>query len=327
MIAVMIIPTGLGFSIGGDAGDGNPACKLLAECCDTLITHPNVVNASDINEMQRNVLYVEGSCLDRFLEGHRDLWPVNILSNRILLLANKPVQTDTVDAANAARHTIGCSITVLPLETPLIMEGWVDCSRAHGKVSGLNELIKQIEPYLDAYDTIAIHSKIDVDVELIKRYFNAEVGVNPWGKVEAMVSSAVSKATNLMCAHAPMENNPDLILEHVPARMAAEAISTTYLQCVLKGLHRAPHLVPVGYRNAIHVSEVDCMISPVGCWGEAHKACREHRIPIIGVNNNRPRVKQPLPNPFDYIVANYVEAAGLLMAMRAGVTAGDLREN
>ena len=54
MIGVLIIPTGIGAEIGGHAGDGNPVAKLIASCCDKLITHPNVVNAADINEMPSN---------------------------------------------------------------------------------------------------------------------------------------------------------------------------------------------------------------------------------------------------------------------------------
>ena len=44
--AVMIIPTGVGAEIGGHAGDAGPVARLLAGACDTLITHPNVINAS-----------------------------------------------------------------------------------------------------------------------------------------------------------------------------------------------------------------------------------------------------------------------------------------
>ena len=69
MNIVLIIPTGIGAEIGGHAGDGNPVAKLFGSICDNLITHPNVVNASDINEMPENTLYVEGSILDRFLRG------------------------------------------------------------------------------------------------------------------------------------------------------------------------------------------------------------------------------------------------------------------
>ena len=49
--AVMIVPTGIGAELGGHAGDATPTARLLAGVCDKLITHPNVVNASDINEM------------------------------------------------------------------------------------------------------------------------------------------------------------------------------------------------------------------------------------------------------------------------------------
>jgi hypothetical protein len=45
--AVLLVPTGIGAEIGGHAGDATPVARLLATVCDTLITHPNVVNASD----------------------------------------------------------------------------------------------------------------------------------------------------------------------------------------------------------------------------------------------------------------------------------------
>ena len=67
--AVLVVPTGIGAEIGGHAGDATPVARLLASVCDTLITHPNVVNASDLNEMPANGLYVEGSLLSRFLMG------------------------------------------------------------------------------------------------------------------------------------------------------------------------------------------------------------------------------------------------------------------
>ena len=69
MNTVLIIPTGLGAKIGGGCGDALPVAKLVGSMSDKLITHPNVVNGADINEMPNNTLYVEGSQLDRFLNG------------------------------------------------------------------------------------------------------------------------------------------------------------------------------------------------------------------------------------------------------------------
>src|SRR5688572_28073492 len=48
---ILVVPTGIGAEIGGHAGDAGPVAKMLSVLCDNLILHPNVVNASDINEM------------------------------------------------------------------------------------------------------------------------------------------------------------------------------------------------------------------------------------------------------------------------------------
>ena len=44
----MIVPTGIGASIGGYAGDALPAARLLSCVVDRLITHPNVLNGKDV---------------------------------------------------------------------------------------------------------------------------------------------------------------------------------------------------------------------------------------------------------------------------------------
>jgi hypothetical protein len=48
---VLVVPTGVGSEIGGHAGDAMPVAALAAQVSDTLITHPNVVNGSDIMEL------------------------------------------------------------------------------------------------------------------------------------------------------------------------------------------------------------------------------------------------------------------------------------
>jgi hypothetical protein len=82
--AVFIVPTGIGAEIGGHAGDATPVVRMLAGLCDNLITHPNSVNASDLNEMTENTIYVEGSVLTRFLMGTVGLGKVR--SNRVLVI-------------------------------------------------------------------------------------------------------------------------------------------------------------------------------------------------------------------------------------------------
>ena len=83
----MLIPTGVDCAIGGHAGDATPAARLLASVCDHLVLHPNVVNASDVNEQTENCLYVEGSLICRLMMGTIGLRKVR--QNRVLLVTEE----------------------------------------------------------------------------------------------------------------------------------------------------------------------------------------------------------------------------------------------
>src|SRR5262245_16522280 len=106
---VLLVPTGINANIGGHAGDAGPVARLLAGVCDTLILHPNVVNASDINEMPANALYVEGSVICRLLMGTVGLRRVR--SNRVLVVIDRHEEiaysNAAINAVNAARACYG----------------------------------------------------------------------------------------------------------------------------------------------------------------------------------------------------------------------------
>lgn len=322
MIAVLIIPAGVGAAIGGNAGDGNPVAKLLASCCDTLITHPNVVNASDINEMPENALYVEGSFLDRFLWGEIELERVRTY-NKILVVANPPLTNETINAVSAARATIGAHVEIAVLSEPLEMIAGIKNNRASGRLCGLTSLVEDVRRH--DFDSLAIHTPIQVPRDVALSYYR-HGGINPWGGVEAKLSKAIANELDMPVAHAPLENtSPDdeelylVFKEPVGPRIAAEAISNCYLHCVLKGLHRAPQI-----GKGLSVKDVDVLISPYRCWGPPHEACAVSCIPIIFVRENT--IYGPDPHtPEHIVVENYLEAAGQLMSMRAGVTPESVR--
>lgn len=319
MNVVMIIPTGIGCEIGGHAGDATPAAKLLAACCDKLILHPNVVNASDINEMPPNALYVEGSILDRFLEGTIRLREIR--QNKILVVVNEPVCSETVNAVSAARATIGADIEILELKIPLRMEAKMDGPKAAGTVWNWQELCTQIEEY--QFDALAIATPIYCNKQRALTYFRTG-GVNPWGKVEALASRLIAESIHKPVAHAPVESDdPEMktFNEVVDPRMTAECVSIAYLHRVLKGLHKAPRVV---YDEGLSVRDVDAMVTPIGCVGRPHHACMKVGIPIIAVKENTTVLNDPMPNEF-IIVNNYLEAAGMLMTMRTGVMPASVR--
>ena len=316
MNVVLIVPTGIGCEIGGHAGDANPVAKLIGKCCDKIITHPNVVNASDINEMPNNTLYVEGSILDRFLRG--EIYLKEVFYNKILLVVNKPFIPDTINAMNAARMTIGANIEIIELDTTLQMIGFYKDCKASGKVDGWMELCEQVSEY--DFDALAIQSYIKIDKKTKLNYLR-NGGVNPWGGIEAIASKLIADKIDKPVAHSPFtdwsKREDDLcdFFEIVDPRMAAEMVSVTYLHCILKGLHKAPR---IDYDNGLSVDNVDFLISPIDCVGEPHQACLNAGIPVIAVRENKSVLKDSMPPEF-IIVDNYIEAAGLLMAYKAGI--------
>ncbi len=336
---VFLVPTGIGAEIGGHAGDATPAARLLAEACDRLILHPNVVNASDINEMPSNSLYVEGSVIARLMMGTVGLVPAR--ANRLLVIIDDHRDDFFVNAAinavNAARASCGFICTgIVKLSPSLVMEaGFNPIGTASGKILGLERLFKILEEQQGQYDAVAISSVISVPHEFHQGYFDAAGDmVNPWGGVEAMLTHAISDRFNVPSAHCPMFESREIANMEpgvVDPRMAAEAISLTFFQCVLKGLHKSPRIVmkPSG-SGVISARDVSCLVIPDGCVGLPTLAALEQGIRVVAVRENANLMKNNLeilpwrPGQL-HIVENYWEAAGVLCALRAGIDPGAVR--
>lgn len=310
MNVVMIIPTGIGAEIGGHAGDGNAAARLLASVSETLLVHPNIVNASDINEMTDNMLYVEGSILDRFLDGKINLKRVK--SNRILVATNSPLDCNLVNSVSAARVTLGIDAFIVVLDKPLRMLATkAENGSATGKVLGWEEVVEQVNKY--DFDALAISSLIEVDNEVAFDYIRTG-GVNPWGGVEAVASKLIANALNKPVAHAPIDSDVFKDFnEIVEPRLSAETVSVSYIHCVLKGLHKAPRI-----GGPLSVADVDCLVSPDSCYGFPHQACERNDVPVIVVRENKTCLNNKMPDHFIF-VENYLEAAGVIIAMREGI--------
>lgn len=336
--AVMLIPTGVDCAIGGHAGDATPAARLLASVCDNLVLHPNVVNASDINEQAENCLYTEGSIICRLMMGTVGLQKVR--QNRVLLVTEERpdapnVVDQTINCAEGARATLGMDISeAVVLKDGLLMKtGFSDSGRVTGHIEKLEGLVDLLQAKRHSYDAIALATKITPHMdtlELHKQYFS-EGGANPWGGVEAVLTHWISTQLDVPAAHAPTMSSEVLKTQSwgiVEPRKAAEIISTTYLFCVLKGLNRAPRVVtnpPASYDPSLMtVEDLSALVIPDGCVGLPTLAALEQGIPVIAVRNNTNLMRNDLRElPFQpgqlLFAENYYEAAGLLAAMKAGV--------
>lgn len=319
MNGVFIIPTGIGCKIGGHAGDATPAAKLVASVCDNLIIHPNVVNASDINEMTDNMLYVEGSQLDAFLYGHHNLKKVQ--SNKILVVVNRSVDNSVINSVSAARATLGADIEIMELARPLVMVGDIEADgTAGGSFSGHGELLSQLISY--KFDALAIISKIEINKQTALNYANYG-GVNPWGGIEAKVSNFIAKNLGVPVAHAPFGHTLSDYNNIVNPCMAAEFVSVSYMHCVLKGLYKAPRLVRSG--GDLAVGDIDFLVSPFGCYGPPHVACVNAGIPIIYVKENTTILNKIVDHPLCITVENYLEAMGVISALKIGISIESVR--
>ena len=122
-----------------------PVASLLSGLCDNLILHPNVVNASDINEMPENALYVEGSVICRLLMGTAGLRRAR--SNRVLVVIDRHAEiaysNAAINAVNAARACYGFDcprIVVLDPPVKLVSE-YTSTGRAAGRVDNLGDFL------------------------------------------------------------------------------------------------------------------------------------------------------------------------------------------
>ena len=333
---VLLVPTGVGAEIGGHAGDATPVAALLAAACDTLITHPNVVNASDIIDIPANALYVEGSVIARLLMGVAGLQRAR--NNRMLVVLghhdDELFLNAAINSVNAARASYGLvapAIVRLGPEFEMVSE-YTHSGRAAGRIRGLDSLLGVLEERREDFDAVAISTQIGVPPGYHAEYFesNGEM-VNPWGGVEAMLTHAISTVFDVPSAHAPMLETQEIANSDpgiVDPRMAAEAVSLALIQSVLKGLQRSPGIVTgdtaLNHSGTVTAADIACLVIPDGCLGIPVLAALEQGIKVIAVTENRNLMQNDLDRlPWRkgqfYRVANYWEAAGVMSALKAGV--------
>ncbi len=341
-VAALVIPTGIDCEIGGHSGDAGPVARLLGACCDHLVLHPNAVNASDINELPENALYVEGSTLTRLLMGTVGLAPAR--ANRVLLVLDVPpdthVATCYVNTFSAARAAMGMHGAGVQCLAPSFRSRavYTASGRASGTIDNLELLFQKIKQHEGEFDVLALASIIELPdaAGAMETYFT-KTCVNPWGGCEAMLTHAISHVLNIPSAHAPLIEDQAMresIVGICDPRKSAEAVSWTDLFCILKGLHRSPRIItdPGDCQRVgvINVEDVSCLVQPAGCIGLPTLAALEQGITVIAVRENRnlmnndvPALRFPPGKLFE--VDNYLEAAGLLCAIRAGIDPSAVR--
>ena len=157
---------------------------------------------------------------------------------------------------------------------------------------------------------------------------------NPSGGV-AIITHLISKVFRVPTAHAPLPYYQDVKERgtHNP-RASAEFISTPHYLSVLKGLARAPRLVDIDDLtdvpgHLLSLNAVGAVVVPASCLGGIPAVAAQYSdIPLVAVEENRTmlsvtndkmRMRNVIP------VASYLEAAGVILALRQGISLESLR--
>ena len=284
-LGAFIVPTGVGASIGGFAGDASRAARKISQKCE-LIVNPNVVNAACFSGITDNMLYVEGYSLDRFFKGKICL--ERSRNNKIGIIFDKAIKPNVlnvhINTMNAVEVVYGLNIIGYEItEEDVGVDFFVDKSGVSmGNVKNLLTLKNAAKQLIDkGAEAIAIVCR--VPDEQGDDYANG-VGVDPVGGVEAIISHYISKEFSIPCAHAPAFDDITISTDIVDKRCSAEYITPTFLPCILIGLNQAPKLIKTG----ISINDLDFLIVPYNSIGgvpvlEASKksikvfAVREHQ--------------------------------------------------
>ena len=335
---VLIVPTGVGASIGGFAGDALPVARAIAQISDTLITHPNVLNGAQLYWPIANALYVEGYALDKFAQGCWGLQPVH--QNRIGLILDRGIEPDLqlrhLQAVDASRATLGLNITDYVLtDAPLNVELRMSESGASwGTIANPDSLLRAAEKLITQakVEAIAVVARFPDDLgSLALANYRHGKGVDPLAGAEAVISHLIVRTFKIPCAHAPALL-PLPLDPHLSPRSAAEEIGYTFLSCVLAGLSKAPQFtVQKTQENSqlsITADRVDAVVIPAtACGGSAILSLSgRSTVQIIAVGDNKTQM-QATPEKLGIKalqVNSYLEAIGVLVALRTGISPASL---
>lgn len=271
-IGAFIVPTGIGASIGGYAGDASVWARKFAEF-SRLIVNPNVVNAGCFSGITENMLYVEGYTLDEFFKGNLSLQPSK--NNKVGVVLDKGISENLlnihINTINAVKTVYGIDIIYKITETAVQVDFFVDESGiSTGKVNNIETLLHTAKELLkEGADAIAVVCKFEDDNEN-EEYENA-IGVDPIGGVEAIISHYLSKELNVPTAHSPAFEDFSISTKIVNPKASAEYITPTFLPCILIGLSMAPKILKgqllTSHLSPLTIKDLDFLVMPYNSLG------------------------------------------------------------
>ncbi len=289
-----IVPTGIGASIGGYAGDAGSYARKFAKYTN-LIVNPNVVNAGGFSAITDTMLYTEGYTLDSFMKGEISLIPSD--NNKIGIIYDKAIPQDVlnvhINTQNAVKTVYGIDIAEFDItDNEVGVEFYMtDNNISVGKVNNIETIGKSTERLIKkGCNAIAIVCLFEDAEEDNPDYSNGE-GADPVGGVEAIISHYVSKHYKIPCAHSPAFRDYTIYPDIVNPKSASEYITPTFLPCILLGLSQAPH-ISEDLSKGLTVDDLDFVLMPYNSLGSTPVFEADKRnIPVYAIKENKTVLK------------------------------------
>ena len=286
-LGAFIIPTGIGASIGGYAGDASYWARELSKKYQ-LIVNPNVVNAACFSGITENMLYVEGYSLDDFFRGNLCLTPSS--NNKIGVIFDKDISEGVlnvhINTINAVKTVYGCNVIGWEItDSSVGVDFYIteNSTNSTGTVKNVDTLLRAAEKLIkQGAEAIAIVCKFKDDDD--DEAYSSGNGIDPVGGVEAIISHIISKEFKVPAAHSPAFENITISTDIVNPKCAAEYITPTFLPCILLGLSQAPKLNQKG----LSINDLKFLVMPynsLGCVPVTE--CIKRNIPIFAVKENK----------------------------------------
>lgn len=288
-LGAFIVPTGVGASIGGYAGDASVYARKFAKK-SKLIVNPNVVNAGCFSGITDNMLYTEGYTLDSFFKDEINLCPS--YNNKVGIIYDKAIPQDVlnvhINTQNAVQTVYGVNIHSYEItEENAGVEFFVTNEGiSTGTINNISTVEKACKNLINkGCNAIAIVCLFKDDNQ--NEEYASGQGVDPVGGVEAIISHDISKKFKIPCAHSPAFIDYQIYPDLINPKAASEYITPTFLPCILLGLSQAP-LITTNKNEGINISNLDYLIMPYNSLGSipVYEALKR-KIKIFAVLENK----------------------------------------
>ena len=287
--SIFIVPTGIGASIGGFAGDAGLYAKKISEEFP-LIVNPNVVNAACFSSISDNMLYCEGSSITDFLKGK--IYFEERKKNRIGIIFDSSISKEAINVhintVNAVKTVYGTDITGYKItDKPVGINFYMtENDISSGSVNNTETLLQAgkelIKEGATALAVVCGFAEPEED-----GYADGE-SVDVVGGAEAIISHYLTRELRVQTVHAPAFNDFSIKSDIVNPKAAAEYITPTFLPCLLLGLQKAPSIKIRKTKTCLSLKNIKSLIIPYNCLGASIVSnAIKSNIPVIAVKENK----------------------------------------